>query len=167
VVLEGGEDAHAASRSFERRYGTEVRHVDDSALDGYATSMTARQAAAAARQKGVDGVEPDQTVTAVELAPNGILRTDSWNAHQDGHDGRTLERTSVRVVVLDTGVNAAHADLAPNLSTADGVDCIDPGTPPDDDQGHGTHVMGTVGASFDGTGVVGVATDVGSWPGRS
>ncbi len=164
VVLEEGENADAAARRFEVRYGSAVRHVYEAALDGYAATMTDGEAAAVARQRGVARVEPDGTVAAVgetyETGPNGILRTSSWNAHQDGHDGRTLERAKVRVVVLDTGVNAAHTDLAPNLDTANGIDCITPGTAPDDDQGHGTHVMGTAGASFRGTGVVGVATDV-------
>jgi subtilisin family serine protease len=48
-----------------------------------------------------------------------------------------------------------HADLAANY--ADGYNSIDPAKPPLDDQGHGTHVSGTIGAVRDAKGVVGVA----------
>ncbi|MFF4981350.1 S8 family serine peptidase [Streptomyces sp. NPDC001046] len=72
---------------------------------------------------------------------------------------------SVKVGVLDTGVDDRHQDLAPNFNAADSVSCAygkadtrsgawrDVGT-------HGTHVAGTIAAAKNGKGVVGVAPGV-------
>jgi subtilisin family serine protease len=80
----------------------------------------------------------------------------------------------VHVGILDTGMDASHPDISPNFSWAlsrnfapdipsiDGpcetASCVDAvGT---DDNGHGTHVSGTIGAAANGTGVSGVAPNV-------
>ncbi|MFJ6132255.1 S8 family peptidase [Janibacter terrae] len=96
----------------------------------------------------------------------GMETIDGSGAHQV-----TQGRREVRVGVMDTGVDATHPDLAPVLDTqlsesfvADIVDldgrceskgCVDPvGT---DDNGHGTHVAGTIAAAANDLGVTGVA----------
>jgi thermitase len=61
------------------------------------------------------------------------------------------------VAVVDSGVDLGHPDLAPNL-LAGGKDFIDGDDAPQDQNGHGTHVAGTIGAvGNNGTGVTGVA----------
>jgi subtilisin family serine protease len=74
------------------------------------------------------------------------------------------------IVVLDSGVDLDHPDLAPNIWTnPGGIGGCDAGThgynvvpkqptcDPSDDLGHGTHVAGIVGAvGNDGTGIAGV-----------
>jgi lantibiotic leader peptide-processing serine protease len=80
----------------------------------------------------------------------------------------------VTVGVLDTGIQGNHPDLAPNFDAAksrnfttdipaiDGEceydGCVDPANV--DDDGHGTHVSGTIAAALNGRGVSGVAPDV-------
>ncbi len=81
----------------------------------------------------------------------------------------------VRVGVMDTGIDASHIDLRDNFDSAlsrnfttdaddpagaecQYGDCQDPATV--DDNGHGTHVAGTIGAALNGVGVSGVAPDV-------
>lgn len=61
----------------------------------------------------------------------------------------------VRVAVIDTGIDFKHPDLAANY--AGGYNALDSNKPPMDDNGHGTHVSGTIAAVKDGKGVVGVA----------
>ncbi len=89
--------------------------------------------------------------------------------------------SSVIVGIIDTGIAYNHPDLAANMWTntgeiADngidddgngyvddvyGINCIDGSGDPYDDNGHGTHVAGTVAAAMDnGEGVVGVAPGV-------
>jgi subtilisin family serine protease len=91
-------------------------------------------------------------------------------AHQQGNHG-------VRVGIIDTGVDGNHPDIAPNFNRAlsrnftvdnsqPGIDdgpcehpsCIDPVD--EDDDSHGTHVAGTIGAAINGLGMAGVAPQV-------
>ena len=59
------------------------------------------------------------------------------------------------VAVLDTGVDATHPDLTPNLLP--GHDYVDGDDNPADENGHGTHVAGTIAADRgNGIGVAGV-----------
>ncbi len=80
----------------------------------------------------------------------------------------------VRVGIIDTGIQADHPDLVANVDRAasrnfvtdipaiDGPcehkGCVDPATV--DDNGHGTHVAGTVAASLNGFGLSGIAPKV-------
>lgn len=63
------------------------------------------------------------------------------------------------IAIVDTGVDLAHPDLAPKL--VDGINLVTPGTPPQDDNGHGTHVAGiaagATGNSIGGSGVAPLA----------
>jgi subtilisin family serine protease len=62
----------------------------------------------------------------------------------------------VLVAVIDTGVDAAHPDLAGSVIA--GPDLIDGDATPDDANGHGTHVTGIIVAHADnGIGIVGAA----------
>ncbi|MBI4676985.1 MAG: S8 family peptidase [Elusimicrobia bacterium] len=63
----------------------------------------------------------------------------------------------VKVAVIDTGIDYTHPDLKANVYG--GANVVNPDTPKNykDDQGHGTHVSGTIAAVKDGQGVVGVA----------
>jgi hypothetical protein len=69
--------------------------------------------------------------------------------------------SSIIVAVTDTGIDPNHPDIAANLwSDTDGThgyDFINNDSDPFDDQGHGTHVSGTIGAmGNNGVGVAGI-----------
>jgi thermitase len=61
----------------------------------------------------------------------------------------------VKIAVLDTGCDLDHPDLVGNLLP--GMNFAEPGKPPVDRNGHGTHVIGTICAMNNDIGVVGVA----------
>ncbi|MDI3316355.1 MAG: S8 family peptidase [Bacillota bacterium] len=61
----------------------------------------------------------------------------------------------MHVAVLDTGVDLDHPALAGRIGQ--GVDLLRPGRPPEDDNGHGTHVAGVIAARG---AVLGVAPQV-------
>ncbi len=84
---------------------------------------------------GQDGGTDDADIDAIE----------AWETQQGSHD--------VIVAVLDTGVDLDHEDLRTNLWTSTvsgsiirGYDFVNGGTNPDDQDGHGTHVAGIIGA---------------------
>jgi hypothetical protein len=56
---------------------------------------------------------------------------------------------SIKVAVIDTGIDATAPDLAPNVDVADGRNWVDPGTPPTDADGHGTAMASIIGAAGD------------------
>ena len=61
------------------------------------------------------------------------------------------------VAVIDTGIDSTHPDLAGQV--AGGVNIIDPAHPDNwkDDEGHGTHVSGTIAGNGKNGGIAGVA----------
>ena len=102
------------------------------------------------RNPNVIAVEPDGEVRAIaQSLPWGIDRIDADVVHTDGNKG-----LGVKVAVIDSGI-ATH----PDLIVAGGYDFVNDDTDPTDDNGHGTHVAGTVAAKDNGIGVIGVAPD--------
>lgn len=61
----------------------------------------------------------------------------------------------VKVAVLDTGCDLDHPDLDANLLP--GINFVEPGKKPWDDNQHGTHVAGIIAAENNDVGMVGVA----------
>lgn len=63
----------------------------------------------------------------------------------------------VKIAVLDTGIDLDHPDLDKNILP--GINFVNPGKPPQDDNQHGTHVAGIICAENNDIGMVGVAPD--------
>ncbi len=95
-------------------------------------------------------------------SPGGIDAVGAWaNLEADGRPGGR----GVIVAVLDSGIayRAWGTEYArsPDFSAAQfvhGEDLVDPGRPPLDENGHGTHVAGTIAEQTDnGVGLTGIA----------
>jgi len=61
----------------------------------------------------------------------------------------------IKVAIIDTGISKDHPDLAANIKG--GVNTINPTKSWNDDNGHGSHVAGIVGALNNSIGVIGAA----------
>ena len=162
VVLDDGAAARDLATAHAARFGLDVGHVYTSALQGYSATMPAGAAPAVAALPGVDFVQRDEAVrTTAQTTPTGINRANadaSPTAQIDGVD----QRVNADVAVVDTGVDLDHPDL--NVNTARAKNCSTLGINPDDRNGHGTHVAGTIGAVDNGNGVVGMAPGARIWP---
>src|SRR4051794_13892746 len=133
------------------------------------------------RSPDVAYAEPDAARSAVTTPPGDTAFAAQWslqNTGQDIFDGSLrkwtvgvpgddidvvpawqsgITESDVTVGIVDSGVDLAHPDLAANLVSG-GHDYVDGDNTPSDQNGHGTHVAGIIGAAGDnGVGVRGVA----------
>lgn len=91
---------------------------------------------------------PEPTSSPTQVLPWGVDRIDAelvWPT--------TTVADLIKVAIIDTGIDLKHPDLAANIKG--GVNTINPTKTANDDNGHGTHVAGTVAALNNSIGVVG------------
>jgi subtilisin family serine protease len=128
------------------------------ALKGFAASLTQAQVDSVRSDADVQFVSLDhigsivgttKPIKAGEIVPPGIRRVESAV-------GNNIRKKSAwAVAISDTGIDLNHTDL----KAKNGINCLIPNAPAQDDNGHGTHVAGIVGARNQGAGVVGVSPD--------
>jgi subtilisin family serine protease/regulation of enolase protein 1 (concanavalin A-like superfamily) len=150
VVLRDADDALAVGTATANLSGGRLRHVYDTAINGFAADLSEGAARALAADPRVEYVEQDGALT-LAAAAQGVR---SWGL--DRINQRTLDATSqvsrdgtgVNVHVVDTGIRVSHAEFGGRAFIAgdyveddgDGADC----------HGHGTHVAGTIGGATHG-----------------
>jgi subtilisin len=124
-----------------------------------AVSLSSQSSVSSAVSSAVSSVSsvPPSSIPSNVAVPTGINRIDAELSPTAAIDG-TPNNLDVDVAVVDTGVDLDHPDLnvfrnVNMITSANG----------DDDNGHGTHVAGTIGAKDDGKGVVGVAPGARIW----
>ena len=139
----------------------EIIHTYGHTLHGFAAKLNKQQLEVLKKDKRVKRIEQDQLVTLAkpswaggggndpveeQATPWGITRVNG------GADG-----TGKTAWVIDSGIDLDHPDLnvdeARSRSFLGGKDANDP----DDANGHGTHVAGTIAAIDNDEGVIGVA----------
>ena len=73
---------------------------------------------------------------------------------------QTADASPIYVAVIDSGIESEHPDLQNSMSLQF-ENYIEPGRPPDDDCGHGTHVAGLIAASINNRqGIAGTGSGV-------
>ena len=149
--------------------GVIVAHSTSSSFATAMRGVSGVQQVGATRTSDVpaDAYNPALPTNPTQSATT-LTESNRWDMTQIKADQAwavTTGSASVKVGVLDTGVDDQHQDIAPNFNAADSVSCAygkadtragawrDVGT-------HGTHVAGTVAAAKNGKGVIGVAPGV-------
>ncbi|HEV2719835.1 MAG TPA: S8 family serine peptidase [Thermoanaerobaculia bacterium] len=171
-----------APRSVERLRGDDSvmpgRNIETfDIVDAYRADLTDDEAIALQNSPEVRYVEPDLNLHAFgvrsQLAPNE-LRNPTGQTTPYGVkmvDAPTVWKHTrgegINVAMLDTGIDLTHPDLkaayAGGYNTFFGGGSSTETASPVDDEGHGTHVAGTVAATDNDLGVVGVAPGVHLW----
>jgi len=122
-------------------------------VDAIAATIPEKAIVALQKNPNVTHVELDIKVYALDTELDnswGVERIGAGIVHDDGNKG-----TGIKVAIIDSGIDYTHPDLDANY--AGGYDFVNDDTDPMDDDGHGTHVAGTVAAEDNDIGVVGVA----------
>lgn len=85
-----------------------------------------------------------------------LQRINASRAWQLGISLHDEDNRSIRVAVIDSGVDFNHPELKPHLLP--GINYVEPALPPVDDYGHGTHISGVIAATLNNdAGISGLA----------
>ena len=119
---------------------------------GFIARLTASQALALKQDQDVEIVEQDRVIKLDQgcftlVSPSSV----QWGARRTG----IADGTGKRVWIIDTGVDTDHPDL--DVDTVLSKCFVKGQTSVEDNNGHGTHVAGIIGALNNSIGVVGVA----------
>ena len=119
---------------------------------GFIARLTQSQALALKQDQDVELVEQDRVIKLDKgcfelVSPSSV----QWGARRTG----IADGTGKRVWIIDTGVDIDHPDL--DVDTVLSKCFVNGETSVEDNNGHGTHVAGIIGALNNSIGVVGVA----------
>ncbi len=139
----------AIARQLASRNGGAIKYVYQSALKGFAVTMTDSRARRLAADPAVDYVEQDQTVSIAATQTNppswGLDRIDQRNLPLDASYSYPTTASNVHAYIVDTGIRFSHNDFGGRATS--GRDTVNNDNDATDCNGHGTHVSGTVGGS--------------------
>lgn len=170
----------APSPSFQSLEGTSIQVVGRfTSVDAFVVELTEEDAARLTRSGSIRYLEPLVPRRASDLRTR---RADRFPVSADGEAEAIVAQAStqttpfgitmvgaplvwrygrgasVKVAVIDTGIDPNHPDLRDVYRG--GFDFVNNDPEPDDENGHGTHVAGTIAAMNNDFGVVGVAPEV-------
>jgi subtilisin family serine protease len=146
VVLKDG--MRSQSADLVHNYGGKVRATYESSVHGFSVTMSESQARKLAADDAVEFVQANQKIRMLDVQPNppswGLDRIDQTDLPLDKSFTYSGKADNVTAFVIDTGVQADHPALGGRVSG--GFDAVDNDDKPDDENGHGTHVAGTIGS---------------------
>ncbi|MEW5844845.1 MAG: S8 family serine peptidase [Bacteroidota bacterium] len=152
--------AQLYATAFLKDFGIPAKQIDQvygSAISGFSAELTELQVNALLKDKRVAYVEPDRWIVLdykVEQTSDAAKgQTIPWGITRIG--GAVNYTGSNVAWIIDTGIDLDHPDL--NVNVAKSKNFVSKTRTPDDDNGHGSHVAGTVAAKNNDIGVIGVA----------
>ncbi|GAB3336639.1 hypothetical protein GCM10027299_46880 [Larkinella ripae] len=121
---------------------------------GFLAHVSATEAEQLKADPSVELVEPDRIISLCNCVDVAVTSTLTWNVKQTSY-GRGDLNTDKTAWILDTGLDLDHPDL--NVDANRSKSFIT-GKTVDDENGHGTHIAGIIGAINNTIGVTGVAS---------
>jgi subtilisin family serine protease len=119
---------------------------------GFIAKISAAEAEMLRRDDAIAAAEPDRIISLGNCFTVVEPRLITWNIKRIGY-GNGIGKTAW---IIDSGVDYDHPDLTVDQSRSKSF--IDGQTSADDQNGHGTHVAGIIGAKNNEFGVLGVAS---------
>jgi len=135
-----------------------LQSVYSRSIDGFSVKLTDDELEKLKKDDKIAYVEPDRYVvlarpssdpdptTSGQVVPWGITRVNGG-----------VDATGLVAWIIDSGIDLDHPDL--NVDVARSISFVSTSTTPDDQNGHGTHVAGTIAAKDNTIGVIGVAAN--------
>lgn len=125
--------------------------------NGFLATLTKAEATALQNESAIELVEPDRIVSVCSCVDVVTPTSVTWSVRKTGYgNGENFQDKTVWII--DTGVDLDHPNL--NVDKEHSRSFISGQTSADDNNGHGTHVAGIIGAINNTVGVVGVASGV-------
>jgi hypothetical protein len=119
---------------------------------GFIASLSESEAARLRKDESIEAIEPDRIIAVSNCFTVVAPRLITWNIERIGY-GNGIGK---RAWIIDTGIDFDHPDLTVDVSKSKSF--ISGVTSADDENGHGTHVAGVIGAKNNTFGVLGVAS---------
>ena len=119
---------------------------------GFIATMTAVEAEALRHDESIEAVEPDRIISLGSCFTVVEPRLVTWNINRIGY-GDGIGTTAW---IIDSGIDFDHPDLTVDQTRSKSF--VNGETSADDENGHGTHVAGIIGAKNNTIGVLGVAS---------
>jgi subtilisin family serine protease len=137
-----------------RAFGLQTGHIYEHALKGFSAYIPPQALKGLINHPLIEYIEPDITMMAFgQTIPTGITRIQATT---------TANNVDVDVAVIDTGIDTSH----PELNVVGGVRYylgLFTDSKYNDDNGHGSHVAGTIAARNNDIGVVGIVPGARLW----
>ncbi len=166
------DDSEGVTQDLERKHGVLRGHFYKKALKGFSARLSSEKLQKVKADPRVLFVSEDREVSILvkdqpreekiprenvrkpkptptqppQKVPTGVSRI-GLNASNEGE--------GVGVAVIDTGISLTHPDLKDNIVA--NKTCVTGTSSGNDDNGHGSHVAGTIAALNNSVGVIGVA----------
>lgn len=165
VATRNPADRMAKTSDLEFVFTPEHRVTLFQSVNGFAATVTDEEIARLRKSPEVLWIEPvlerhalsDSITVGAQTTPYGVSMVNApavWQATR----GKSADGTPVHVAIIDTGIDYNNPELKKVVKG--GFNFLTGTSDPLDDEGHGTHVAGTIAAANDSLGVVGIASDV-------
>jgi len=146
------------AKAMAAKGNSTIEHVYKHSIKGFTVNLPCMAASAAfGKDDNIQSLTPDSIVSiSVDQLAKAANNNSQQASYGTGRVGGPVDGTGYTAWIIDTGIDLDHPDL--NVDSSRGFSAITKGGGGMDDQnGHGTHVAGTVGALDNSIDALGVA----------